>query len=175
MKYGLRERLIGALVLIFCAIVFMPMVFQGPAPKPPISEKVEAPPEPAPVEVEVPDTVEPRLDPVPKPEPTRAERLEMAAQGGAELWTIQVASFSQASNARQLMKRLQAAGLHPYWRQSNGMAVVFAGPYLDQDVARRDQDKLLQDQGLKTLLSQYINERDAAAAGALPPKDQQLP
>ncbi|MEQ5802446.1 SPOR domain-containing protein [Halomonas sp. H10-9-1] len=57
MKYGMRERLSGAVILIALAVIFVPMLFDDPAPR-------DARPEPllsidAPIEVERHDVPEP--------------------------------------------------------------------------------------------------------------------
>jgi len=59
MKYGMRERLSGAVILIALAVIFVPMLFDEPAPR---SER----PQPV-LTIEQPVDVERRDVPVPRP------------------------------------------------------------------------------------------------------------
>lgn len=176
MRYGIKERLIGALALIALAIIFLPFVLEEERPPAPVSDKIITPAPPPPVEVAVEEPQQPEV----KSAWTVEEQQQLSRQqsssasvrlnleGGVEAWAIQVASFGEAANARRLVERLQQQGLHPYWRKINGMSVVFVGPYIDQQQGREHQDRLLQEQGLKTLLTRYVPEHEARAQGSLP-------
>ncbi|MBE0507513.1 MAG: SPOR domain-containing protein [Marinospirillum sp.] len=181
MRYGVKERLIGAIALIALAIIFLPFVLEEERPPAPISDKIVTPPAPKPVEVAVEEPQQPEV----KSAWTAEEQQQLTRQqqptaagvridldGGVEAWAIQVATFGESANARRLVERLQQQGLHPYWRKINGMAVVFAGPYIDQQQGREHQDRLLQDMGLKTLLTRYVPEHEARAQGSLPSRDE---
>lgn len=191
MRYGLKERLVGAIALIALAVIFLPFLLQNPsAPLP--EGRAEVPPPPPSLATHL----EERLPPVPpSAEPlnesstmpaapaeassprfvspvTRASQsssgLALAESGQAEAWAIQVASFGEQANAVRLVTRLEAQGYRPYWRSIRSMAVVFVGPYLDQEEARRQQDRLLQDSQLRTLLVRYVPVHEAQAQGSLP-------
>lgn len=179
MRYGLKERLIGAIALIALAIIFLPFVLEEERPPAPVSDKIVTPPPPLPVEVAVEEPQQPEVQSAWTAEEQQqlkrqqpvASGVRLNLDGGVEAWAIQVASFGESANARRLVDRLQQQGLHPYWRKINGMAVVFVGPYIDQQQGREHQDRLLQDMGLKTLLTRYVPEHEARAQGSLPSQD----
>ncbi|MDR9439874.1 MAG: acetyl-CoA carboxylase subunit beta, partial [Halomonas sp.] len=86
MKYGMRERLSGAVILVALAVIFVPMLFDEPAPR---SER----PQPVmtieqPVEVEgrdVPDPEPPAgLGQNPSPGEASAPSQETPAVGGEQ-------------------------------------------------------------------------------------------
>ena len=115
MDEGLKKRLIGAAVLASLAVIFVPMLFEEPPPRPPplpafpekpptrdfasdmLRDEVPAvTPLASPVEIEKPD------DP---PSPAEAPRTGLTA------WVVQVGSFSSAENAENLVKKLRDAAL----------------------------------------------------------------
>ncbi|MFK7160999.1 SPOR domain-containing protein [Marinospirillum sp. MEB164] len=196
MRYGLKERLVGAIALIALAVIFLPFLLQPPgetlqegralvpAPPPSLVDESEArlPPVPPsnaasvdPVSVESAPPREAPAETSPQRfvSPVATARsshsgLALAESGQAEAWAIQVASFGEQANAVRLVTRLEAQGYRPYWRSIRSMAVVFVGPYLDQEEARRQQDRLLQDSQLRTLLVRYVPVHEARAQGSLP-------
>ncbi|WP_404419395.1 SPOR domain-containing protein [Marinospirillum sp.] len=184
MRYGLKERLIGALALIALAVIFLPFVLEEERLPAPVSDKIVTPPAPEPVEVEVARPEPPEVDDAltdeekqtlsqqqtrSSSEPSSA--MQLSPEGGVEAWAIQVASFSEAANAKRLVGRLQEQNYQPYWRKINNLAVVFVGPYIDQQQARNQQDQLLQELGMKTLLTDYVPENVARKEGSLPNLD----
>jgi len=177
MRYGLKERLIGAVALIALAVIFLPFVLEEERLPAPVSDKIVTPTKPEPVAVEVSPPQVPKLDPPAREDAQQnlaeqaaeqASAMQLSLEGGVEAWAIQVASFGQSDNAQRLVTRLQEQGFRPYWRQLNNLAVVFVGPYIDQQQARNQQDQLLQELGLKTLLTRYVPESVARKEGSLP-------
>ena len=182
MRYGLKERLIGALALIALAVIFLPLLLEEGRVPPPVSDKIEMPPKPEPVRAQVEAAQKPSLAPVlneqekalveqQRQQPQArgvSSAMQLSLEGGVEAWAIQVASFGEQANARRLVERLQKQDFHAYWRLINNMAVVFTGPYIDQEQARRHQDQLLQQEGLRTLLTRYVPEHQAREQGSLP-------
>lgn len=177
MRYGLKERLLGALVLIALAVIFVPFLLEEKRPEASISDKIITPEPPAPVKSIVKKPVAPKLPPslneqqkqqlVSKNNATNSG-LTLNPEGGANAWAIQVATFGESVNAKRLVTELKQKKYHAYWRKINGMAVVFVGPYLSQKQGREHQDKLLQEQALKTLLTGYVPEYEARIQGSLP-------
>lgn len=138
----LKQRLIGALVLIIAAVVFLPMLLSGQdetvrveveVPAAPVMDDSEirtaAPielPEPEPVpEIPAPGSVtqnpvapEPAQEPVVTPAaPTPP--AEVAAVTAPEIaesgnWVVQLGSFSSAANARGLRDTLVSQGYNAY-------------------------------------------------------------
>jgi len=181
MRYGLKERLLGALVLIALAVIFVPFLLEEKRPAAPISDKIITPEPPAPVKSVVERPVVPELPPsLDKQQKQQVASnnknlphsgLTLNPEGGVDAWAIQAASFSEPANAKRLVKELEKNQYHAYWRKINGMAVVFVGPYISQNESREVQDKLLQQQGLKTLLTRYVPEYEARIQGSLPTAD----
>lgn len=117
MDEGLKKRLIGAAVLASLAVVFVPMLFEEPPPKPPqLPPLPERPPErdfaSEMLREEVP-AIAP-LVPTPQVSPSGEDADETAApkqRTGLSAWIVQVGSFSSRENADQLVQKLRAADL----------------------------------------------------------------
>jgi|GEM_PF-1460684 len=185
MRYGLKERLIGAVALIALAVIFLPFILEEERLPAPVSDKIATPPTPEPVAVEVSQPEQPEVSDaltdeekqtLSQQQETRrssgsSSAMQLSLDGGVEAWAIQVASFGEAANAKRLVARLQDQNYQPYWRKINNLAVVFVGPYIDQQQARSQQDQLLQELGLKTLLTDYVPESVARKQGSLPSAD----
>ena len=181
MRYGLKERLVGALVLIALAIIFVPFLLEEKRPIAAVSDKIMTPEPPAPVKTFVEKPVAPKL-PASLNEQQKQQVLAyksdpissgvvLRLEGGVDAWAIQVATFGDSANAKRLVDKLTKHQYHAYWRKISGMTVVFVGPYISQQQGREDQDKLLQTQGLKTLLTNYVPEYEAKVQGSLPTTD----
>jgi len=138
MDQKLKQRLVGAVVLISLAVIFIPVILEGPDDEwTPRVQEIPVPPQieyQAEIELPVPDeapspaaeTATPAQPPVPEtqtadvpppaeqPAPVKAEPVaeqpaaSPAAAAGA--WVIQVGSFSQQLNASGLRDRLKKTG-----------------------------------------------------------------
>lgn len=141
----MKQRLVGALVLLSGGVVLWSVLFTGPAaykvdrdtqipPAPPLLEPDPIAPkrpenipevakeEPLP-EPPVPDLTEASKSQskvADKPEPAKREQpaapMLDPGTGTANAWVIQVASFSSAANAEKLKQRLQGEGYKAYVR-----------------------------------------------------------
>lgn len=177
MRYGLKERLLGGAVLMASAVIFIPFLLEEKHPETAISAKILTPDPPAPVTTLVEKPVAPQLPASLNDEQKQQviasnktltdSRLMLNPEGGVDAWTIQVATFGDASNAKRLVAELEKNHYSAYWRKINALTVVFVGPYLDPQQGREDQDKLLQLQGFKTLLTRYVSEHEARVQGSL--------
>ena len=159
---GLKQRIVGALVLLALAVIFLPMILTGEnEPRyvhvdPPAPPVVSAPPviveeqafapaeewviEPAPsVSVEPPVS---RLD---------AQNLPVS-------WSIQVASLSSYENAQSLQNSLRNQGYSAYIRQAKGMHRVFVGPFIERKEADRVRHGLNQHQRLNGFVVRFTPE-----------------
>lgn len=178
MKLRLKQRLVGAVVLVALAVIFVPMLFDGPS-QPPNSLRLEsipaAPgadyvprkitlaipgpvvPVPAPEPVAVPATepvtvppaAEPALDPASTPAP---------APGTT--WVVQVGSFSQPDNAHALRDRLRSMGFNAYVesvKDASGKSVlrVRVGPESDRPRAEALLARLKAEAALDGILRQH--------------------
>jgi DedD protein len=115
MKYGMRERISGAVVLIALAVIFVPMLFDEPAPRDERPEPVLTIEQPVPVErrnvpdpqppeslgqIRPPEAETPRVEPQPplegvEPEPGDVARVETEPAVAVQ----QAASGSDTSQA----------------------------------------------------------------------------
>ncbi len=102
MKYGMRERLSGAVILIALGVIFVPMLFDEPAPR---GER----PEPA-LTIEEPVEVE-RQD-VPDPEPP-SSLGEIRFPGGTASQTPQPLIDEEATQASETVARGESVTPEP--------------------------------------------------------------
>ena len=138
MDQKLKQRLVGAVVLISLAVIFIPLILEGPddewtprvqeIPVPPQIEyqaeielpvpdevPVPAPETPTPAAAPVPET-QTAVVPPPAQEPAPVQKEPVAEQPAARpetaagSWVIQVGSFSQQLNASGLRDRLKKSG-----------------------------------------------------------------
>lgn len=153
MEEGLKKRLIGAAVLASLAVIFVPMLVEEPVDKAELVRMPQAP-EARPFEsrllreevVRPPPTLPPtrRSGPeVPAPEesPGRDQVAEPAFRTGLSAWVVQVGSFSNAENARNLVEKLRAAGFQardpdPIELRGKKLYRVQVGPVLEKDRAQ---------------------------------------
>ncbi|MDL4864762.1 SPOR domain-containing protein, partial [Halomonas elongata] len=91
MKYGMRERISGALILIALAVIFVPLLFDDPAPR-------EERPEPT-LTIEQPIEVERRDLEEPTPPESLDERSAEQASADAETETETETEVSRESVA----------------------------------------------------------------------------
>lgn len=180
----MRQRLVGALVLLSAGVVLWSILFTGPAAYR-VDRQTQIPPMPA---VQQPEPIEPRrpenipevAEPEPLPEPPvpdlsskNAESEDAKAKaadekattvdvhtGEANAWVIQVASFSSVANAENLQKRLREKGYKAYVRSVPGssgkpLQRVFVGPELRREVALEQKSEIEAAFKLKALLHNY--------------------
>ena len=148
-----KHRLVGALVLLSLAIIFLPSLIyrddttqeiivrsQAPIPPAPLIEPVEiAPPPPKP---QAPVESAPLFKPE-EPEPVAQAPVSprLTEQGVPEGWLIQVASLSLKKSAEVLVSRLKADGYSAYWEAAATIQGeryrVFVGPQIDKARAEK--------------------------------------
>jgi len=152
-----KHRLVGAIVLLSIAIIFLPSLIyrddtttqivvrpQEPIPPAPVVEPVVIPPvtvPPKPVAPVIP-AFEPQ-EPVAEVEvdsaPASSPRL--TEKGVPEGWLIQVASLSLEKSADVLVSRLKADNYSAYWQVAKtgqgDRYRVFVGPQIDKNRAEK--------------------------------------
>lgn len=167
---NLKQRIVGALVLVALAVIFLPILFSRPDDLRQVV--VDAPPMPK-TPVMVPVAQEPVVVPEPEPlpelppvveEPVAQEpaagiaetELPAAAQSPAAkapttrldanslpvTWSVQLASLSTRSSAEELQKKLRSKGYNAYVRSVDGKNRVMVGPVIDRAEADRLRDQL---------------------------------
>lgn len=175
MDEGLKKRLIGATVLVSLVVIFVPMLLeeepvvsteleenvipQRPEdnfssrvlpletedlskPQSVETKPVQEAPKPAPVQQAAQKEPEQNTE----PKPAAAEKKEPAPRVGLSAWVIQVGSFSQRSNADNLVKDLQANKYAAFTDQVDVKGEilhrVLVGPEVDKKRAEQMLAKL---------------------------------
>lgn len=181
MDLQLKQRLVGAAVLVVLAVIFLPMLLEEPhyessellespiPPKPdalvqaplPMSPPNDLPAEPKISEegASVPQSV---LTPARSPlsqEPAGVEPNQGSDENPLQAWVIQVASFRQESNAIALRDRLRTDGYTTFVESTTvGGKPLFRvriGPELDRQGAERIRDEVEKSLELNALIFSY--------------------
>ncbi len=133
----LKQRMVGTAVLVGLAVIFVPMVLDGPVeqnaqPPQSVGMPLELPAEQgsAPAEIE-PSESETTASVEPTPAPA-----EVATGAG---WAVQLGSFSTGANAEALAQKVNDAGFNAFVQRvqvDNGtMYRVRIGPLVERDAA----------------------------------------
>ncbi len=156
MDEPIRQRLVGAVVLVALGVIFIPMLFDDPnegwlgrdeplMPPPPKVAVVDIPiPEarPSAVPPEAPPPAAPPERPV-----ARAPKDPQLSAPAPEAWAVQVGSFGSRENALRLRDRLRKDGFPAYVEEvSEGgeqTTRVRVGPEIDEAHARALRERLL--------------------------------
>ena len=175
MAERMKQRVIGAAVLVIAAVVFIPMLLdQGgevpeqvprmvPSPSPP-----SAPPPLPPQDTDV------RIVPLDQPPPVPAAPAEPAPAKNKppakaviapappapapreplvkSAFAVQLGSFSKASNALGLRDKLKAKGYRAFVKTSGSVTRVYVGPQKNRTEAEKALKKLLADTKLKGIV-----------------------
>jgi DedD protein len=107
---------------------------------------------------ESPATIE-ETAPAAEPPDTAAITAALDNQGLPEAWSVRLASFSNQTNASNLLNRLLSDGHRAYTRQissSQGqLTAVFVGPLIDRPAAQQLLEQMRQDYQLSGLVVRY--------------------
>src|SRR5690606_12692755 len=102
---------------------------------------------------------EPEPDVTPEPEPAASAAASLDSTGLPQGWSVRLASFSNQTNARNLVERLQSNGHRAYTRQlssSQGpLTAVYVGPDVDRAAAQRLREQLQRDYDLAGIVVRY--------------------
>jgi DedD protein len=175
MDDGLKQRLIGAIVLLALAVIFVPVVFdreqlqqvdrtsqipEAPdiipvtIPEPQVNRSVESAP---PVEeLFVPDEEQDRAEPQVGGKP---EQPTLNSAGVPEAWTLQVASYRNAERAEEMRELLIKEGYTAYTRlvqaEQGSMTRLFVGPKLDKSKLIQEQEAIEEKYKVSTLVLKF--------------------
>jgi DedD protein len=131
-----KQRMVGTAVLVGLAVIFVPMILDGPVERsaqPPqsVGMPLELPAQEAPV----PAAIEPPASTTSEA-PAETAPAEVAAGTG---WAVQLGSFSTEANADALARQVNDAGFNAFVqrvRVDNGtMYRVRIGPLVERDAA----------------------------------------
>ena len=152
MDTSLKQRLVGAVVLIALAVIFLPMLVKGPAPDSGVSDvALDIPTEPRSVDVQTRDLPLEAPGNVPAggatgmPSAALEPVTESPAQGGlfpsvaAGDYVVSFGSYATATDADRVIAALRTAEL-PAYRESTNVASraaqrVRIGPFADRAIA----------------------------------------
>lgn len=173
MDERLKQRLVGAAVLVLAAVIFVPMLLdQGDGdPKPPARIiqplPLEPMPPPLPEDVSarsvpldsqptaaVPALAAPGAQKPPAKTVKKADSVAPAAARSKAGFAVQVGSFSKAGNARGLRDKLVAKGYTAFVKSSGSVTRVYVGPQSSRGEAEKVLKKLLAELQLKGLVVQ---------------------
>lgn len=182
MDDGLKQRLIGAIVLVAIGVIFIPSLLNEDGRRE-VDISTQVPPEPVvmPRPLDIPDPLEPDNLPAPKVaeenyahiEAPQSETQENAAttepepepvsglneDGVPRAWSIQVSSFESEKNAETFEQKLKDANYTAYIRSSvvNGNKVyrVYVGPKINYETAEKTKTEIDKTYKTKSLLIEF--------------------
>lgn len=168
MDDGLKQRLIGAIILLALAVIFLPVLFDREGLEP-VNTVSQIPPQPEIVPVTIPEPKPPaNVEPAPEPErmfvPDEASVAEpelpgLQTDGTPKSWVLQIASFRSEGNANALRDKLISAGYSAYTRTikyKNGTVTrVFVGPKLDRERLISEQETIDRRFQVESLLLEF--------------------
>jgi len=139
-----RRRLIGAIVLVVLAVVFVPMILDSEPRQKRAEPSLEIPPK---------DKVAPLPPPAPTPASTKVAPAKEAApavpaktatpEKGAEAapklegFAVQVGAFKEEAKLQQAHEKLAAARIPHYVERRGDLNRLRAGPYPTREAAER--------------------------------------
>jgi len=170
-----KQRLLGAVVLVALAVIFLPMLLSGPVERTRVDIELDMPPEPevdaaptlptvddfsaqeapssnagqsaetAQQTLEVPAPTEPQSAAEPEPDPQPEPDPVPATAAG---FYVQVGAFGSAENAERLARQLREDTLSVRVVEESGAHRVQVGPLEDRASAERMTQQLAQDHEL---------------------------
>lgn len=188
MKQGTKQRIVGTIVIASLALIFLPIIFDGQGshqtqtasriPEQPVVPILPEPQQSRPVIISDADLVVTETEPEPERvtktiEESASDLIEVSASesnftldiptlnsaGLPNGWSIRLGSFSEASNATNLMQRLQTAGYKAYIRDIDSEQVeltgVFVGPWLERALVNDYIDQLRDEFQLEGMVVRY--------------------
>tara|TARA_B100001013_G_scaffold142247_1_gene84024 strand:+ start:154 stop:735 length:582 start_codon:yes stop_codon:yes gene_type:complete len=187
-KQGTKQRIAGTIVIASLALIFLPIIFDGQGshqtqtasriPEQPVVPILPEPQQSRPVIISDVDLVVTETKPEPERvtktiEESASDLIEVSASesgftrdiptlnpaGLPDGWSIRLGSFSEASNATNLMQRLQTAGYKAYIRDIDSEQVeltgVFVGPWLERALVNDYIDQLRDEFQLEGMVVRY--------------------
>lgn len=143
---NLKQRIIGAIVLIGLAIIFLPILLEEG--RGPVIKLRQIPPRPDKPAVQLPSAM-----------PAIKMQVPAVSVAAAPAWTLQLGAFANKSNADKLLARLQKAGYPAYAESQHGSAGVvmkiYIGPELDRNKLQDEADKLAKTLQIKGSIVSY--------------------
>lgn len=187
MNQGTKQRIVGTVVLLALALIFLPFIFDGQGSyRATISSRIPDPPAvpllPEPVQSrpliiadieadraagQVESTNQTETQPavsVTTSEPAFTRAAPSFDNSGLpQGWSVRLGSFADSANAMNLLQRLQAAGYKAYTRvissDQGTLTGVFVGPWVDRVAVDDYQQRLQAEFQLAGMVVRYELER----------------
>ena len=170
----MKQRVIGAAVLVIAAVVFIPMLLdqQGGEVPDQVPRMIPSPSPPSPPPPLPPQDTDVRIVPLDQPIPAPAAPAEPAPAKNEppakavtapapaapkepavkSAFAVQLGSFSKTSNALGLRDKLKAKGYRAFVKTSGSVTRVYVGPQKNRAEAEKALKKLLADTKLKGIV-----------------------
>lgn len=185
MKPETKQRIVGTVVLLALALIFLPIIFDGQGSyQSPVSSRIPEPPVisilPEPVQArpviiadEQPDEVIEEPVPATEPQTEVADNVDLIesepvftreiptldSSGLPQGWSVRLGTFSDSANAENLISRLQTAGYRAYTRdigdEQGALTAVFVGPWLEREKVDEYQQALQDEFSLTGMVVRY--------------------
>lgn len=170
LDFALKQRLVGAIVLMALAVIFLPMLLDGSGTPETLDVEVEIPErgEKPESRFEEPDVTAGLDDPVEggetESEPPETVTDDVDAESGTDVaavtgWVVQVGSFTRESNALVLRDRLRdddyAAFVQKGESDGNTVWRVRVGPVPEESEAREIAQQLEAERGKPALVMSH--------------------
>ena len=166
MDDGLKQRLIGAIVLLALGVIFLPVLFDRDPIKP-VDQTTAIPPKPERITITIsePEPVE-DIDLAPEPEdmfiPDESEVVDLTPepvslsdQGTPKSWVLQVASFSEKERADTFRDTLLSKNYPAYNRSVGGNTRVYIGPKLDKSALVKLKNEVDETFNISSILLEF--------------------
>ncbi len=173
MNDGLKQRIIGAFVLLALAAIFLPVVLNFSDERTvDTRSRIPTAPDIKPVTISEPSRVE-NVDPAPSPDqmfqlgvnlPSQGESLLDEApglddDGMIKAWLVQVIAFSSEKKAREMSEQLKADGYKAFYKQgrtsSGEVFRVFVGPKVEKQKALEAKQNIDKKYGVKAIIIRF--------------------
>lgn len=174
MNDGLKQRLVGAIVLLAVGVLFLPGLLNREARRsvditsqliepPPVVEFLDLPEPKPPAHIPPARPLEEnyaQLEPA-EPLPARLsnEAPQLDADGVPSAWSIQVSSFQSEDRAEAMLKRLRDEGFKAYIHEAqlNGNRVyrVLVGPKINRETAEAEKRSIDEKFQVNTLVVKF--------------------
>lgn len=167
---GLKQRLIGAIVLLALAVIFLPVLFDRERIEP-VDKTSQIPAPPEIVTVNIADPVPPEtVGTAPPPDqmyvPDEEKPVELVpeqpgldATGVPKSWVLQIASYRVDAHAERMRDRLVEEGFSAYTRQSqfedDTIVRVYVGPKLDKSTLIDAKETIDQSFQVESILLEF--------------------
>lgn len=170
MDDGLKQRLIGAFVLLALGVIFIPVFFDRERIEP-VDKRTQIPPIPHIEPIEIESAVAPEIDSVAEapremyiPDDKVEETLEpepmtVNNDGVPNSWVLQIGSFRFEKHAEKFRDTLISEGYASYTRTvetgKGKMTRVFVGPKLDKTILIQQKKAIEKKHNVSAMLLKF--------------------